>query len=86
MIGRLKTALQHIEEVPPAQQDELADLIEAFVAEAQFPALRLPSYAGAVAGLLPDDAEEELLRLRRETLPSPPVEDQLRGLMDDKPA
>ncbi|MEO7001182.1 MAG: hypothetical protein ABI274_05260 [Ktedonobacterales bacterium] len=56
MIGRLQAALQHIEDVPPAQQDELADLIEAFVTEARLPALRRPSYAGALAGLLPHDA------------------------------
>jgi hypothetical protein len=76
---RLQRALQRIDEVPADQQDEIAMVIE----DALAPHLERPSYAGALAGLLPDDAEEELLRLRRLAPPSPPLEDQLRGLMED---
>jgi hypothetical protein len=58
---RLQRALQRIDEVPADQQDEIAMVIE----DALAPHLERPSYAGALAGLLPDGAEEELLRLRR---------------------
>lgn len=76
---RLQRALEHLDEVPAEQQDEIAALIE----DALAPYLDSPSYAGALAGLLPDDAEEQLLQLRHAAPPSPPVDDQLRGLMED---
>lgn len=47
------------------------------------PYLDRRSYAGVLAGLLPDDAEEQMLRLRHASPPTPPLEDQLHGLMDD---
>ncbi len=80
MTERLQRALQRINEVAPDQQDEIAAIIE----DALAPALDLPSYAGAIAGMLPDDAEETMLRMRREAPPSPPIEEQLRGLMEDE--
>jgi hypothetical protein len=76
---RLQRALQHLDEVPAEQQDELAALIE----DALAPHIERASYAGAIAGLLPDDAEEQLLQLRRASSPTPPIEEQLRGLLDD---
>lgn len=77
--SRLQHALQRIDEVPAEQQDELATLIEdAIAAHAE-----RASYAGAIAGLLPDDAEEQLLHLRRASSPTSPIDEQLRGLMDD---
>jgi hypothetical protein len=77
---RLQRALQRIDEVPAEQQDEIAALIEdALTAHSE-----RVSYAGAIAGLLPDDAEEQLLRLRRASSPTPPVEEQLRGLMEEE--
>ncbi len=76
---RLQRALQRIDEVPAEQQDEIAAIIEDAVA----PYLDRRSYAGVLAGLLPDDAEEQMLRLRHASPPSPPLEDQLHGLMDD---
>lgn len=79
MTSRLQRALEHIDEVSPSQQDEIAALIE----DALAPYRALPSYAGSIAGLLPDDAEEEMLRMRREAPSSPPLEDQLAGLMED---
>lgn len=66
MIERLQRVLQHIDEVSPEQQDEIAAIIEGAFA----PSLHLPSYAGAIAGMLPDDAEEEMLQRRREVPPS----------------
>lgn len=72
MTTRLQRALQRIDGVSAEQQDEIAALIE----DALTPYLKRPSYAGALAGLLPDDAEEQLLRLRRTSPPSPPLEEQ----------
>ena len=80
MTTRLQRALQRIDEISYEQQDEIAALIE----DAFTPYLERPSYAGVLAGLLPDDAEEQLLQLRRTSPPSPPLEDQLRGLMEDQ--
>lgn len=77
---RLQRALQRIDEVPAEQQDEIAALIE----DAFTPHAERVSYAGAIAGLLPDDAEEQLLRLRRASSPTPPLEEQLRGLMEEE--
>ncbi|MGZ3585064.1 MAG: hypothetical protein ACXWQR_13460 [Ktedonobacterales bacterium] len=79
MTTRLQRALQRIDEVPAEQQDEIAALIE----DALAPYLDRLSYAGVLAGLLPDDAEEQLLQLRHASPPSPPLEDQLRGLTED---
>lgn len=76
---RLQRALQHIDEVPAEQQDEIATLIE----DALTPHAERVSYAGAIAGLLPDDAEEQLLQLRRASSPTPPLEEQLCGLMEE---
>jgi hypothetical protein len=77
--SRLQRALQRIEEVSAEQQDEIAAIIE----DALAPYLDRSSYAGAFAGLLPDDAEEQMLSLRRSSPPTPPLEDQLRELFDD---
>jgi hypothetical protein len=77
--SRLQRALQRIDEVPAEQQDEIAAIIEDTLA----PYLDRSSYAGALAGLLPDDAEEQMLRLRRSTPPTPPLEEQLRELLDE---
>ena len=65
---RLQRALQRIDEVPAEQQDKIAALIE----DALAPHAERVSYAGAVAGLVPDDAEEQLLQLRRASNPTPP--------------
>jgi hypothetical protein len=78
MIERLQRALERIDEVPPEVQGDLATIIEDQLA----PHIDLPSYAGAIAGM-PDDAEEVLMRWRHEVPPTPPIEEQLKGLMDD---
>ena len=65
MTIRLQRALQRIDEVSADQQDEIAALIE----DALTPYLERTSYAGVLAGLLPDDAEEQLLHLRRMSPP-----------------
>jgi hypothetical protein len=78
MIERLQRALQRIDEVPAEVQADLAAIIEEQLA----PHIDLPSYAGAIAGM-PDDAEEVLMRWRHEVPPTPPIEEQLKELMDD---
>lgn len=79
MIERLQRALQRIDEVPLEVQEDLATIIEDQVA----PYIDLPSYAGAIAGI-PEDAEEVLMRWRHEVPPTPPIEEQLKGLLDDE--
>ncbi len=79
MIERLHRALQHIDEVPPEVQEDLASIIEEQLA----PHIDLPSYAGAITGM-PDDAEEVLMHWRHESPPALPIEEQLKGLMDDQ--
>jgi hypothetical protein len=78
MIERLQEALKRIDEVPPEVQADLATIIEDQLA----PHIDLPFYAGAITGM-PDDAEEVLIRWRHEVPPTPPIEEQLKGLMDD---
>ncbi|HKB46309.1 MAG TPA: hypothetical protein VKC57_01335 [Ktedonobacterales bacterium] len=81
MIERLARALEHVEQLPPEVQEELAEQIELYrrVPEPQTPG-SMPgrrSFAG-IWWDLPDDMEETLLRWRHEATPTPPVEDQLR--------
>lgn len=80
MIDRLARALEHVEELPPEAQEELAEQIEAFRLPASPTSGHLPTHR-SFAGIwrdLPDDMEETLLRWRREATPTPPLEDQLR--------
>jgi hypothetical protein len=72
MTEQLRQALAHIDEIPAPMQDELAAQIEDLLA----PFTERASYFGVMPDL-PDDAEEELLRLRRE---APPIEEQLQWL------
>jgi hypothetical protein len=79
MTDRLRQALDRITQesalLSPAEQDALAVVL------AQIP-IPLPPFAGSIPDM-PDDSEEEILQRRREVPPSPPIEEQLRGLMDD---
>ena len=80
MIDRLARALEHVEELPPEAQEELAEQIEAFRLPASPASGHLPTHR-SFAGIwddLPDDMEETLLRWRREATPTLPMEDQLR--------
>lgn len=79
MIERLQRALEHIEELPPDMQEEIAEQIEEYVEPLE---VSLRSLAGSMPDL-PDDAEETLLRWRRETPPTPPVEEQLDWLDEE---
>lgn len=79
MIERLQRALEHVEELSPPVQEEIAAQIEQYLEPLDVPA---GSLAGSMPDL-PDDAEETLLRWRHESLPSPPVDEQLRWLEDE---
>lgn len=82
MIERLARALEHVEELPEDVQEELAEQIEQYVEPARLP-------PGSLAGLmpdLPDDMEETILRWRRATPPTPPVDEQLRWLDEERGA
>ncbi len=73
MIQRLHQALQHIDELPPQAQEEIAQRIEEWTGK--------PSDWRSLIGsvLLPEDFDEvdAILRARHETAPSPPIEDEL---------
>lgn len=74
----LQHAIQRLDELPPPQQEEIARLIEAWLA----PATVLPSYAGAMPDL-PDDFEEELMRRRHEIPPAILMDEQLHDILKD---
>ena len=76
MIERLQRALEHIEELPEEAQGALAEQIERLSQE-QSGVRRKRNLAG-VWGDLPDDMEEILLRWRRETPVTPPIDEEPR--------
>lgn len=94
MIEHLRQALEHIEELSPEAQEELATQIEEMVEPAENipgspPSLadQLPqrlrvalSAIGSWRALQDDDEFEALDRIRHESQPSPPVEDTLGDL------
>jgi len=79
MIERLQRAFEHIEELSPEEQEEIAELIEQRIEPLDVP---LGSLAGSMPDL-PDDTEETLLRWRREAPPTPPMKDQLRWVEEE---
>jgi hypothetical protein len=78
MIERLQQALMHIEDVPVDVQEQLAEQIEACLHHSDTPEPAGRSFAGIWSDL-PDDMEDTLLRWRRETPPTPPMDEQLGG-------
>lgn len=79
MIERLQRAMEHIEEVSPEIQEQLAAIIEQ---NTEPPEVGSDSLAGSMPDL-PDDMVETLLRLRREAPPTPPMDEQLSWLDDE---
>jgi hypothetical protein len=79
MIERLQRALEHLEELSPQLQEELAEHIEQYLEPLDMP-------NGILAGSmldLPDNIEETLLRWRRETPPTRPIDEQLHWLEEE---
>lgn len=85
MIDRLHRALEHIDELPPELQEQLAEIIEQHTESVDFPVSAL---AGAWSDL-PDTFDEMLDTLddiRHASPPTPPVDEQLAWLdKDDTP-
>lgn len=99
MIERLQRALEHIEELSPEAQEELAQQIETMSAPLNDPPTvgRTPSDAtlprsvqvalalgGVWSDLQGDDEFAFYDRLRHETPPTPPMDEQLAWLDDDQ--
>lgn len=79
MIERLQRALGHVDELPPAIQEELAQYIEQNIEPLDVPA---GSLSGSMPDL-PDDMEETLSRMRHEVPPTPLMDEQLRWLEEE---
>jgi hypothetical protein len=99
MIERLQRALEHVEDLSPEAQDDLAQQIEELTEPLEdFPALNdqaagdtLPqtvrdalALAGAWSDLQGDDEFEALDRIRHESKPSPPMDEQLAWLDEER--
>lgn len=79
MIGRLQRALEHVDELPPDLQEQLAEIIEQHTEPVGIPP---ESLAGAWSDL-PDTFDEmldALDRIRHASPPTPPVDEQLAWL------
>lgn len=97
MIERLQRALEHIEELSPEAQREVAQQIEALTTPIETPqalrslpaddstpeSVRIALALGGVWSDLQDDEFEALSRIRHASAPTPSVEDQLAWLDDE---
>lgn len=101
MIERLQRALEHVGELPPDEQEEIAELIEEWIEPAEMapPAnghqpnaseADLPksvrdalSVIGAWSDMQDDDEFAALDRIRHESVPTPPMDEQLWWLKDE---
>ena len=81
VVDRLQQALEHVEELTPEEQEDIAEQILTFAGRSEPRGARARRLAGAWADL-PDDMEETLLRWRRETPPTP-LNDDLPGEQED---
>lgn len=74
VVEHLQRALEHLDELTPDEQEDVAEQILAYVGRTEPRGARARRLAGAWADL-PGDMEETMLRWRRETPPTPPIED-----------
>lgn len=81
VVEHLQRALEHIDELTPDEQEDVAEQILAYAGRIEPRGARAQRLAGAWADL-PDDMEDTLLRWRREVPPTPLIED-LPGEHDD---
>jgi hypothetical protein len=79
MIERLQRALAHVEQLSPEAQEELAEHIEQYI---EPPTVPIGSLAGSMPDLPDEDEFEVFERMRHETQPSPPMEEQLGTIGD----
>jgi hypothetical protein len=82
MVDELREIFERVQQQPEAVQRQIAVLIEQALEQASGIAAddARESYAGAWSDLPEDDEFETLDKLRHESPPSPPVEEQLRWL------
>jgi hypothetical protein len=81
LVEHLRRALEHLDELTPDEQEDVAEQILSFAGRIEPRGARARRLAGAWADL-PDDMEDTLLRWRREAPPTPLIED-LPGEHDD---
>ena len=74
VVARLQQALEHLDELTPDEQEEVAEHILTFTGRIEPRGSRARRLAGAWADLR-DEMEETLLRWRHEATPSPLIED-----------
>ncbi len=75
VVERLQRALQHIDELTPDEQEDVAEQILTFAGKVEPRGARALRLIGAWANMQPDDMDETILRWRRETPPTPPIDD-----------
>lgn len=83
MIERLQRALEHVDELPPDTQEQLAEIIERQAALEEQTSQVL---AGAWSNLpdTPDEMFDALDRIRHAHAPTPSMDEQLAWLNDDE--
>ena len=74
VIEHLRHALEHLDELTPDEQEDVAEQILAYAGRVEPPGARARRLAGAWADL-PDDMDETLLQWRRAVPPTPLIED-----------
>jgi len=74
VIEHLRHALEHLDELTPDEQEDVAEQILAYAGRVEPPGARARRLAGAWADL-PDDMDETLLQWRRAEPPTPRIED-----------
>ncbi len=84
VVEHLRRALEHLEELTPDEQEDVAEQILAYAGRAEPRGARARRLAGVWADL-PADMEDTLLRWRREVPPTPLIED-LPGEQEDPDA
>jgi len=84
VVEHLRRALEHLEELTPDEQEDVAEQILAYTGRVEPRGVRARRLAGAWADL-PADMEDTLLRWRREVPPTPLIED-LPGEQEDADA
>jgi len=83
VIDELRRAIERLRQQPEAVQRHIAELIEQALQEAQ--SGHAPdSFAGAWSDLQDDDEFAYFDRIRHETPPSPPMDEQLAWLDEDE--
>lgn len=84
VVEDLQRALEHLDELTPDEQEDVAEQILAYAGRPEPRGARARRLAGAWSDLL-DDMEETLLQWRRESPPTPLIEN-FPGEQEDRDA